>query len=231
MAENCRKVIRSEPSPTSYHSRIRILANFILCLTRSSLMINNNVYTGFIWIIYRERQLEPHHRSLVLTRVDGWVHATGNLELSMIIVLILLADPSVLDGRQGSSAIPARMAVRHWLRGIFLGVEDPRVRGVEVGFIEWWVLQFPKAITGLGRDEREHVGTNVPTAEGIEIPVGLDSGDLGIVIVEVIIRCSDELLWDGISKKNGECPVLIGVVFVLVEGWTEVRRCSRTRSF
>lgn len=66
-------------------------------------------------------------------------------------------------------------------------------------------------VAGLLADKVEDVGTNVPAAEGVQVPVGFDSGDLGVVVVVVRVRSADEAVVDGITKKDGEDAVADGV--------------------
>lgn len=80
------------------------------------------------------------------------------------------------------------------------------------------MLQFSNFITGLGRNKGENIRTDVPTAKGVKAPICLDRGDLRIMIIEIVVLGSNELLWDSISKQNGKRPVLIDVGFVLVKG-------------
>lgn len=49
-------------------------------------------------------------------------------------------------------------------------------------------------------------------------PVGLDGGDLGVVVVVVVVGGADEVLGDGVADEDGENPVLDGVGLVLIEG-------------
>lgn len=56
---------------------------------------------------------------------------------------------------------------------------------------------------------------------GIEdgiLPVGLDGGELGVVVVVVVVGGSHEVLGDGVPEEDAEDAVLDGVGLVLVEG-------------
>ena len=101
-------------------------------------------------------------------------------------------------------------------------VKDTGIRRVEIGLVEGRVLQSPDAIARLGCDERVHVRANVPAAEGVEIPIGFDGGDLRVVVVEVGVGRSDQLLRDRVAQQDREYPVLLRVFFVLVECWNQV---------
>ena len=137
----------------------------------------------------------------------------------MVVVLVLLTDPSVLDCRKGGSSIAAGVAVRYWLRSPGLGVEDTSVRGVKETVIERWSSgPLAESVASVGSDLLEDVGTNIPTPKGVEVPVGLNGGEFGVVIVEVGVGGADEVIGDGVTEENGEDAVLNGVGFVLVEG-------------
>jgi len=67
-------------------------------------------------------------------------------------------------------------------------------------------------------DVAEDVGADVVAAEGVGVPVGLDGGNLGVVVVEVGVGGADKLRGDGVTEKDREGPVLLRVRAVLVEG-------------
>ncbi len=52
----------------------------------------------------------------------------------------------------------------------------------------------------------------------METPVGLDGGDLAVVVVEVVVGGADELLGHDIAEEDADDLVLLGVGRVLVEG-------------
>lgn len=136
----------------------------------------------------------------------------------MIIVLVGRSLPLLLDGRKRSAAVPPGVDIRHWLWSPFLTVEDTRVAVVEVHGVKGWAVgPFAQAIARMRGDVAEDVGADVPAAEGVEIPVGFDSGDLGVVVVVVGIGRADEVGGDGITEEKGEDLVLDAVVLVLVE--------------
>lgn len=96
----------------------------------------------------------------------------------MVVVLVLLALPLGLDSWQRSAAISARVAVGYWLwrpTHWCVGIEDTRVGVVEVALVEWWRSRpLAQAVASLGCDVGEDVGTDVPAAEGVQIPIRLD---------------------------------------------------------
>ncbi|KAI6754673.1 hypothetical protein HG530_012425 [Fusarium avenaceum] len=55
-------------------------------------------------------------------------------------------------------------------------------------------------VTGLLGHEFEDVGSNVPATKRVETPVGLYGGELRVVVVETVIRGSDEMLGDCIAE-------------------------------
>ena len=73
-------------------------------------------------------------------------------------------------------------------------------------------------VASLGSNRREDVGTNIPAAKGREVPVGLDGGELRVVVVEVVVVLANVLAGESISEKNGQDVVLDAVGLVLVEG-------------
>lgn len=144
----------------------------------------------------------------------------------MIVVEVLLALPRLLDRRQRRAAVAARVAIRNGLGSVLLVVEDTRVGAVEVRLLERRVRQFAEPIARLGGDHGKDVGSDVPPAEGVRVPVGLDGGYLGVVVVEVVVRRADEFLGDRVSQQDREDSVLGSVILVLVERWIEVRERS-----
>jgi hypothetical protein len=83
-------------------------------------------------------------------------------------------------------------------------------------------------------DIGEDVGADVEAAEGVEVPeeglvggcikkewnmpVSLDGGDLGVVIVIVVVGGALKVLRDSIAEEDTEDAVLDGVGLVLIEG-------------
>lgn len=137
----------------------------------------------------------------------------------MIVILALLLNPLSLDSRESSTSIAVGMAVRNWCWSPRLRVEDTGVGVVEVAVSEIW-LRVPgsQSVSGVGSDVGEDICADVPAAESVEIPVGLDGGDLGVVVVEVGVSSTHKMLGDSITEENTENAVLDGVGLVLVEG-------------
>lgn len=78
--------------------------------------------------------------------------------------------------------------------------------------IPWGVL-----VTSLVSDERKYVGTNVPAAQSVQVPVSLNCTDLRVVVVKLRVSGADELLGKSITEKETEDTVLKGVSVRLVE--------------
>lgn len=66
-------------------------------------------------------------------------------------------------------------------------------------------------VAGLLANEVEDVSADVPAAEGVQVPVGFDGGDLGVVVVVVRVLGADEAVMDGVTKEDGEDAVADGV--------------------
>lgn len=73
-------------------------------------------------------------------------------------------------------------------------------------------------VAGLLADEVEDVGADVEAAEGVKVPVGLDGGDLGVVVVVAVVLGAVEMLGDGVTEQDAEDAVALGVCLALVEG-------------
>jgi hypothetical protein len=98
-------------------------------------------------------------------------------------------------------------------------------------------IQLANCVVGLLRNERKDVGTDVAAAKGVQIPVGLDGGNLREVVwwvlamprrtmhgegtIEIGICSAVERLRDSAAEKNAEDTVLAGVGVVFVEGYED----------
>ena len=123
------------------------------------------------------------------------VSSVRNLKLAMVIVELLLLDPRILDKRQRGSPITARMAIRHWDWLDNLGVESTRVRSVEEATTKSRCgTPLAETIASVLSDVGENVRANIPTAESVQVPIGLDGGDLRVVVVVVVVSGADEVL-------------------------------------
>ena len=67
----------------------------------------------------------------------------------------------------------------------------------------------------------EDVGADVVTTEGVEVPVGFNSRNFGIVAVERVVLRTDEFFRDRVSEKDGVDAVLLTLSIILVKCWRE----------
>jgi hypothetical protein len=64
----------------------------------------------------------------------------------------------------------------------------------------------------------KNVCADVPSAKRIQIPVGFNCGDLGVMVVEFIVSGSDKFVRNGVTNEDSENIVLDRVGLVLIEG-------------
>jgi len=140
------------------------------------------------------------------------------------VVRAALARKCALDQRQNSTSVADSTGVGHWVSSVVGDrVERTWVRCVESETREGVpssVVGGPwlDGIAGLLANEVVDVGTDVPAAEGGEVPVGGYGGDLRVVGVEGGVGGSDQALGNSVTKEHGEHVVGDGVGVVLVEG-------------
>nr|POE77700.1 hypothetical protein CFP56_09343 [Quercus suber] len=165
-------------------------------------------------------------RSLVLLVVPGvtlgWVLAVGHDDAVGIVGLRM--DAPLGDDGRGDVAGGAgghEQDVRGRVRGgLEAGVEGAGVRGVvEDGRVgAGGGVVGPHGVAGLLRHQAEHVGAHVPAAERVEVPVGLDGAELGVVVVEAGVGRAHGGLRHGAADEEAEHPVALRVRVALVEG-------------
>lgn len=73
-------------------------------------------------------------------------------------------------------------------------------------------------VTGFLADEVENVGADIEAAESVQIPIGLHGADLGVVVVEVGVGCTNERVGHGITEHYCEDAIALGVGLGFVEG-------------
>lgn len=154
----------------------------------------------------------------------GRVQAVGELNGVLVVGGKLAVLPGVLDGGQDGAAREA--AVQSQVGSRVLGVvaaallvEDTGVRGVpEVAVGQLGGRPLAEAVAGLLGNQVEDVGTDVPAAQGVEVPVGLNGGNLAVVVVEVVVGGAGEVLGEGVAEQDGENLVALGVGLVLIPG-------------
>ena len=72
-------------------------------------------------------------------------------------------------------------------------------------------------VTSLLANKFKDVGLDVEAAESVQVPVGLDGGNLGVVVVVVGISGADERVRHSITENQAENAVTLGVSLGLVE--------------
>lgn len=72
-------------------------------------------------------------------------------------------------------------------------------------------------VTSLFADKVKDVGLDVEAAESVQVPVGLDGGNLRVVVVVVRIRGADERLGHCVTENQAENTVALGVSLGLVK--------------
>jgi len=116
------------------------------------------------------------------------VQSIRDLQLPMVVVLALLLDPRLLHQRQRCPPISVAERVRDRLRRELFRIEYPRVALVEEHLIQRRRPgPCPQPVAGLGSHGREDVGAHVPAAQGVQVPVCFDGGDLGVMVVVVFV--------------------------------------------
>nr|POF15493.1 hypothetical protein CFP56_48688 [Quercus suber] len=166
------------------------------------------------------------YKSLVLLVVAGVtlgrVLAVGHGDAVGVVrvgVKTPVSDDAGRDGAEGERG--EEQDVRGRVRGALeAGVEGTGVRRVvEDGrVLARGGLVGAHDVAGLLGDEVEDVGAHVPSTERVEMPVGLDRAELGVVVVEVRVGGSHGRFGDGTAEEEAEDPVAAGVGVVLVKG-------------
>lgn len=149
--------------------------------------------------------------------VNRRVQSVRRLDLILIISLILKILPRLANRWQDRSAVLHQLRVWHWLWRPLLAVEDAGIALIEVATSERSRVPRSQRIMRLGSDETENVGTNVPAAEGMQIPVRFHGGKLRVVVVKGAVGGSGKRGIHGVAEENGEDFVLRCVGFVLVK--------------
>ena len=152
-----------------------------------------------------------------------WVETVWDLN-SVLVVRALLElgkTPLEADLRVDNATVLDQEGVWSWVGNVALD----RVEWTGEGLVEEasWVrtsssLPLGVLVTSLVGNELENVGTNIPATEGVQAPVGLDGGDLRVVVVEHGVVRTDEVVWDCVTDEDGEDTVTNGVGVVLVKG-------------
>lgn len=152
-----------------------------------------------------------------------WVETVWNLNSVLVVrtLLELLETPLEGDLRADNTAVLNQEGVWNWVRNVVLD----RVEWTGKGLVEeasWgrtskgWPLGV--LVTSLVGDELENVGTDIPATEGVQAPVGLDGGDLRVMVVELWVVGADKVGWNGVTEEDREDAVTNSVGVVLVKG-------------
>ncbi len=85
-------------------------------------------------------------------------------------------------------------------------VEGAGVRRVEEGLGQGF--QSAYLIPCVLGDEAKHVGADIEAPKRVQPPIGLDGGEVGVVVVECSVAGSDKLTRDSRPEKDGVNSVL-----------------------
>jgi hypothetical protein len=152
----------------------------------------------------------------------GRVHAIRDLNGVLVVSLTLQRSisPSTGNLAEHLATVSDELSVGYGESGNSVVVaEGARERTVEEMAAVGSGSSIPRGVlvTSLVSHEGEDVGTNVPAAKSVQVPVSLNSTDLRVVVVELGISSADELLRKSITEKETEDTVLEGVSVRLVE--------------
>ena len=109
-------------------------------------------------------------------------------------------SPNLYDTVQHSSSIYDQFRIWNGEWNNRFGVERPRVGCVQKGLVKRWVHERSNLVVGLFSHEGEDVGAYITSSESRQIPVSFDGGDLRIVVVEVAVGGSNEMLGDSATE-------------------------------
>ena len=126
-------------------------------------------------------------------------------------------SPNLYDTVQHSSSIYDQSRVWNGDRDDIDRVERSRVRRVQKGLAKRWVHERSDLVVSLFSHEGEDVSAYITPSESWQIPVGFDGGYLRIVVVEVAVSGSNEMLRDSATEYNVGHSVLYIVNSGLIE--------------
>lgn len=140
------------------------------------------------------------------------VEAVGNLDGVLVVALLLplLSTPLGSDlGEDGTSVLHKKTVGDRVRDG---GVD--RVEGTSEALVQEAGRScsgesVPSAgfVAGLLCDEVEDVSTNIPATKVVQVPVGLDGSDLGVMVVESGVSAVVEACRNSISKDDSKYSV------------------------
>lgn len=109
-------------------------------------------------------------------------------------------SPNLYDTLQHSSSIYDQFRVWNGELGDIDRVERSGVGWVQEGLAQRWLHERSNQIVGLFSHESEDVSTYITSSESRQIPVGFDGGYLGVVVIEVAVTGSNEMLGDSATE-------------------------------
>lgn len=160
----------------------------------------------------------------------GRVEVVGQLDDVAVVVGQAAALPGVLDlGQHGAAVVDQVHVGRHErVRRVPVVVEDaavalvPEVRLERV--LRDVLVPHARLVARLVAHRRPHVGPDVPPAERVQPPVGLDRRDLPVVVVVVWVLVADEPRGQGAAQEEpGDVVAQLRVLAVGLPGNVEER--------
>jgi hypothetical protein len=168
-----------------------------------------------ILIVYGFTTYCRKRRSVYLSALPALrrVHAVRDLNSVLVVGLALQRSitPSTSDLAENLATVSDKLGV--WDRecgNLSVVAERAVERAVEEVAAVGAGSSIPSSVlvTSLVSNEGEDVGTDIPATQSVQIPVGLDSADLRVVVVELRISGADELLGDSVTENDAEDTVL-----------------------
>jgi hypothetical protein len=80
-----------------------------------------------------------------------------------------------------------------------------------------WDLRRADLVTSDFGNKVVDVGSNIPSSQSVQIPVGLNGGKVGVVGVNIVISGTDQRLWEDIRENDTHNSVGDGVGAILIE--------------
>jgi hypothetical protein len=171
-----------------------------------------------ILIVYGFTTYCHKRRSVYLSALPALrrVHAVRDLDSVLVVGLALQRSitPSTSNLAENLATVSDKLGVWDRESGNFGVVAEGAIeRAVEEVAAVGARSSVPGGvlISSLVSDEGEDVGTDIPATKSVQVPVGLNSADFRVVIVELRISGTDELLGNSITEDDAEDTVLEGV--------------------
>jgi hypothetical protein len=148
----------------------------------------------------------------------GRVGQGGDIDGAVVYGLVLQMFPVLADLGENGATVDHKVDVGNRLWGPLHGVVKTRVAGVQEHMSLKAAGYFPDVVVRVLCHKLEHVGADIVAAESVQAPIGGDGGNFGVVVVEVGVFGSVEVLGDSATEKDAENTILFGEGVVLVEG-------------